>query len=85
MRKIPFLANAFGQTLRKYREQNRMTQGDLALKIGSVSSYIRFLEHGQRIPTIATFHHLCSALNVDPHEFMSDYLQTMNRLSDTPD
>ena len=62
-----------------------MTQEALATRIGSVSSYIRFLEHGQKMPTIKTFHLLCAALSVDPHEFMSEYLQSQARLGRSPE
>ena len=80
---IPHLGEAFGQTLRARREQAGLTQEALAAQIGSVSSYIRFLEYGQRMPTINTFHLLCAALGVDPHEFMTEYLQTRARLNRT--
>ena len=78
---IPHLSEAFGLMLRARREQAGLTQEALAGRIGSVSSYIRFLEYGQRMPTINTFHLLCAALSVDPHEFMSEYLEAHNCLS----
>lgn len=80
MEETPYLAAAFGQTLRSRREQAGLTQEALAAKIGSVSSYVRFLEYGQKMPTINTFHLLCAALGADPHEFMSEYLLTLSRL-----
>jgi transcriptional regulator with XRE-family HTH domain len=81
MEALPHLSVAFGQTLRLYRERAGLTQESLADRIGSVRSYIRFLEYGQKMPTINTFHLLCAALNVDPHEFMSEYLRGRIRLS----
>ena len=85
MEEVPHLATSFGQTLRRYREQSGLTQEALAGKIGSVSSYIRFLEYGQKMPTINTFHLLCDALGVSPHEFMSEYLQNQSRLCGIPE
>jgi len=85
MEEVPHLATAFGQTLRRYRERTGLTQETLAGRIGSVSSYIRFLEYGQKMPTINTLHLLCAALNVDPHEFMSEYLQNKSRLDCKPE
>jgi len=85
MEELPHLATAFGQTLRLYRERAGLTQETLAGRIGSVSSYIRFLEYGQKMPTINTFHLLCGALSVDPHEFMSEYLQGQTRLTCKPE
>ena len=85
MDELPNLAKAFGQTLRHYRGRAGLTQEALAARIGSVSSYIRFLEHGQKVPTINTFHLLCVALSVDPHEFMAEYLQSRASLSPRPE
>jgi len=84
MYESPNLARAFGQTLRLYRSRAGLTQEALATRIGSVSSYVRFLEHGQKMPTLNTFHLLCTALSVDPHEFMSEYLQSQSRLGPRP-
>jgi len=85
MDEYPNLGKAFGQTLRLYRNRARLTQEALAARIGSVSSYIRFLEHGQKIPTINTFHLLCTALGVNPHEFMAEYLQSQAQLNSKPE
>ena len=85
MEVLPNLATAFGQTLRLYRERAGLSQETLAHKIGSVRSYIRFLEYGQKMPTINTFHLLCAALHVDPHEFMSEYLRDQSRLNCKPE
>jgi ribosome-binding protein aMBF1 (putative translation factor) len=81
MEALPHLAAAFGQTLRLYRERAGLSQETLANRIGSVRSYIRFLEYGRKMPTINTFHLLCAALSVDPHEFMYEYLRGQSRLN----
>lgn len=79
MENIPHLAESFGLALQMFRERSGLTQIELAKKIGSVSSYIRFLEHGKKIPTLTTFHHLCHALDVDLHEFMDTYQNILNQ------
>ena len=85
MEAVPHLAAAFGQTLRLYRERAALSQEALADRIGSVRSYIRFLENGRRMPTINTFHLICAALSVDPHEFMYEYLRGQSRLNCKPE
>ena len=73
MKNIPYLAESFGITLKTFRESLKLSQIVLAEKIGSADSYIRLLEHGESIPTLTTFHLLCEALQVTPHEFIDAY------------
>ena len=77
MKQIPHLAESFGQILQKFRERSELTQSELAAKIGCSLSYIGFLEHGKKVPTLTTFHLLCEALEVTPHEFMDAYQSIM--------
>lgn len=79
MENIPYLAESFGIALKTFRLRAQLTQEELARQIGSVSSYIRFLEYGQKVPTLTTFHLLCKALDVDPHEFMASYQSILAR------
>jgi transcriptional regulator with XRE-family HTH domain len=79
MDSLPHLASAFGHALRLYRERAGLSQEALADRIGSVRSYIRLLEYGKKTPTINTFHVICYALDIDPHEFMSEYLNVRKR------
>lgn len=64
----------------KYRDKSSLTQGALVAKFGSITSYIRFLEYGKYMPTLNICNLICSALEVNPYEFMSKYLQGMNRM-----
>ncbi len=73
MKQIPHLAESFGQILQKFRERSGLTQIELATKIDCSLSYIGFLEHGKKVPTLTTFHLLCEALEVTPYEFMDAY------------
>lgn len=73
MKQIPHLAESFGQILQKFREHSGLTQIELAAKIDCSLSYIGFLEHGKKVPTLTTFHLLCEALQVTPHEFIDAY------------
>ena len=78
MKQIPHLAESFWQILQKFRERSGLTQIGLtqiglATKIDCPLSYIGFLEHGKKVPTLTTFHLLCEALEVSPYEFMDAY------------
>jgi len=85
MEEVPRLAEAFGLTLLQYRSQARLSQRELARRIGSSATYIHCVECGEKMPTIKTWYLLCQALDVDPHEFLTDYLQSQTRLSHKPE
>ena len=71
---------AFSKTLRTCREKTGLTQEALARMAGTSTSYIGYLEAGKRMPTLATFLTLATALNVDPHEILGETICLMNIL-----
>lgn len=56
----------FGENVRKVRLAQRLTQQDLAAKLGMERSYLSELERGRRNPTIHALGRLADALGVDP-------------------
>ena len=76
---------AFSKTLRTCREKTGLTQEALAKMAGTSTSYIGYLEAGQRMPTLATFLTLAAALNVDPHEMLGETIRLMNMLQGQDD
>lgn len=52
------------QILMDARKEARITQAELARRIGADKSYISRLERGLTIPTIATFYKIISALGL---------------------
>lgn len=72
MEDLPLLNDAFGQTLRKYRETVGLTQLELAEKIKASLSAIKKLEHGDRVPSLKTVLLLCRGLDVSPQDFIAD-------------
>ena len=76
---------AFSNTLRKCREKAGLTQASLAKMAGTSTSYIGYLEAGKRMPTLATFLTLATALNVDPHEMLGETIRLMNMLQGQDD
>ena len=57
-----------GESVRRYREAARLSQEDLAARMGVDQGYVSKLEAGQRNPTIVTIWHLANALNVKPSD-----------------
>lgn len=59
-------ANAFftGQIIEEARKKGRMTQSELAEKIGTNKSYISRVEIGKTEPKVSTFYRIASALGM---------------------
>jgi ribosome-binding protein aMBF1 (putative translation factor) len=53
-----------GQIIRDARKEEKITQGELASKVGSNKSYISKIEHGLIEPTIGTFYRIIDALGL---------------------
>jgi len=64
------LEDAFGEQLRKYRLDRKLTQADLALRSGVTTRYLRNLEQGLSSPTLAVIVKLAASLEVEAHELV---------------
>ena len=53
-----------GQILRNARREERMTQAELASKIGTTKSYISKIENGTMTPSVSTFYRIIHALGL---------------------
>lgn len=53
-----------GQIIKTSRKNERMTQEELAKRIGTDKSYISRVEHGTTIPSVTTFYRMASALGL---------------------
>lgn len=60
----------FGKRLREARLKKKMSQGDIAKKLGVHRSYISGLEHGKRNPSLLTINKMADAIGVDPKELI---------------
>jgi transcriptional regulator with XRE-family HTH domain len=60
----------FGITLRKHREERKMTQEELALKSHISVYYISKLERGKANPSIELLYKLAKALNLRPSQLI---------------
>ena len=59
----------FGDKLKELRQQNKMTQKEVAYKLGLVSGTISAYEQGKKYPSIEILIKICTLFNVS-----SDYL-----------
>lgn len=53
-----------GHRLRKLREQNNLSQGDIEKRTGLLRCYISRVENGHTVPSLETLERLASALDV---------------------
>jgi len=57
-----------GQLIREGRERAKLTQAELADKIGCTVGYVAHLEHGRSLPSELKLLQLCDALKLDKRE-----------------
>lgn len=50
------------QILREVRKESRLTQSELAKRIGADKSYISRIEKGITVPSVATFYRIAAAM-----------------------
>lgn len=60
----------FGKRLREARLKKKMSQGDIAKKLGVHRSYISGLEHGKDNPSLLTINKMAEAIDVTPKELV---------------
>lgn len=53
-----------GQVLIEARKEAKVTQSELAKRIGSTKSYISRIENGIMVPSVATFYRIMNALGL---------------------
>lgn len=69
-----------GLRIRKFREANKMTQKQLADKIGVTGSRVSNWEQGIHRPDVDILANICTALNVSPSELLDIHIN-INELS----
>lgn len=57
-----------GEIIRTRRKEKRMTQTDLANRVGSTTQCIYYYEKGRRGMSISLFFKICSVLDLSPDE-----------------
>ena len=61
-----------GAVIRKLREDNKMTQEELAYMIGSSSAYICNVELGKKKPSLQMLSEIADAMNLTVNDFLYD-------------
>ena len=62
--------STIGENIKMYREQRKMSQQELALKVRVGTATIQKYESGEQIPDTQTILKLCTALDVPASELM---------------
>lgn len=68
-------SKAFGARIQLYRVRGKMTQKELAEKLGCTSQHISAVERGVKTPTLETFVTLCNVLQVQPNLLLQDVIE----------
>ncbi len=65
-------AEIFGATVRRFREEQGLSQDRLCEAAGVSQRYLSALERGENSPTLTLILQLCDALGVSPAELLED-------------
>ena len=67
-----YVRSLVSKNLRWYRSLHKISQLDLAQKAGLTHNFINDIESGKKWTSAKTIAKLCSALNIEPHQFFLD-------------
>lgn len=68
---IPRLQNTFGQVLKELRDENGLSQQQLAFDSELDRTYISLLERGLRLPTLGTIFKIAEVLKISPSDMIT--------------
>lgn len=68
--------DSIGRNIRKYRQQKKLRQEDLAEACGLSLNYIGMIERGEKIPALETFITILNALGVSADMILCDVVDT---------
>ena len=74
------ITSGFWQDLAGIPKNTGLIQAALAKQVGTSTSYIGYREAGKRMPTLATFITLATALNIEPQELLNSTIRLLNVL-----
>jgi len=66
------ILEVFGKRLKTLRKERKMTQEELADKLGLHNSYIGLLERGERIPSLLTLDKIAKYFGVKPADLIME-------------
>ncbi len=71
------IASSIGTTIRTYRLQKGMSQGDIEKRTGLLRCYLSRVENGHTVPSLETLQKIAGALELQLAQFFSD--ETVSR------
>ena len=66
------IASSIGTTIRAYRLQKGMSQGDIEKRTGLLRCYLSRVENGHTVPSLETLQKIAFALDLQLAQFFSD-------------
>jgi transcriptional regulator with XRE-family HTH domain len=76
---IPRLQNTFGQVLKELRNENGLSQQQLAFDSELDRTYISLLERGLRLPTLGTIFKIAEVLKLSPSDMVTRVEKSLKR------
>jgi transcriptional regulator with XRE-family HTH domain len=76
---IPRLQNTFGQVLKELRNENGLSQQQLAFDSELDRTYISLLERGLRLPTLGTIFKIAEVLKLSPSDMVTLVEKSLKR------
>ena len=73
-----------GETIRNYRLQKGMSQGDIEKRTGLLRCYLSRVENGHTIPSLDTLSKIATAMELPLGQFFTDHLSNGNTKSLPP-
>lgn len=61
-----------GNKIRKYRQEQNLSQEELAFRIDSARNFIGCIERAEKYPTIITLYRIAQALNITLEALVSE-------------
>lgn len=81
MTEQPFLREAVGITVEKFRKDKKITKRALADFSGIQDSYVRSITKGRKNPSIGVIYSLCKAMGISVLEFVEELETERKRLA----
>ena len=66
------VSSSIGATIRSYRQQKGMSQGDIEKRTGLLRCYLSRVENGHTVPSLETLQKIAYALDLHLAQFFSD-------------
>ncbi|HZS26601.1 MAG TPA: helix-turn-helix transcriptional regulator [Candidatus Angelobacter sp.] len=73
-----------GETIRNYRLQKGMSQGDIEKRTGLLRCYLSRVENGHTIPSLDTLSKIATAMDLPLGQFFTDHFSNGNTKSLPP-